>query len=121
MRRLPFLTATILLLTGACANQQEWTQKDRERYAADLRDAIAAVTPFVGEEGKPYLDALRPIADALESGEVIDWHLAFDVVRGLEPQMKAALLAGGHVTEAEANALIAACRMALRHAEDAVL
>ena len=112
------LVSGVALFLASCSSI---SQADRQLYAADLRDAIAAVTPFFNEEVSPYLRALLPIADAFESGEEINWSLAFDVVRGLEPQAREALVASGRVSEAEADALLAVCRMALRHIEALVL
>lgn len=106
----------LALVLSACVAPT--SQSQREQLSADLRDAIDALRPWIGDDVQPWIDAATPILDALATGQPV-LPTAFAQLRAQEPRLKLLLQAAGR-TAAEADSLIAILRIALRHVESSM-
>ncbi len=96
------------------------TPEEREALARDLEDVLTVAAPLLGEDGAAYAKAVGAIATAILVDDLsFDFEGAFAVVRSLEPQAHAALVAQGQ-SEAEAAAILALARFALRRLESSL-
>lgn len=118
MKRAALIVAALL---ASCSSTSEWTAEDTRLLAMDLRDALDAAKPLLGDNADAYVAAVQQVIDAaLEDPDGNwDWADAFRMVRALEPQARQALIANGE-TEERADAILALARIALRRLEQAL-
>jgi len=121
VRWLPEASAVALVgaLAPACAITSEpMTPMQRELLAQDVRDAITAARPWIGDSVERYLKAAQPILVAFIAGEPIG-PAAWETLRAVESALRQTLLDAGREPE-DADAILAILRIALRRIEFAL-